>query len=91
MWGWFSDATALGLTFETLPDVVTFGNVIRQHLDGDGPVEPRIASLVHLAHPARPDGREDLVWAELVTGSQRHACSNQLIAMHLGEGIVGGA
>jgi hypothetical protein len=36
-------------------------------LDGDNPVEPRVASLPHFAHPSRTDGREDFVRAEFIT------------------------
>ena len=61
-----------GLVLEALPDIVTFGNVIRQDFDSNGAVKPRIPGLVYLAHPARPDGGEDFVGSELVAGSQRH-------------------
>ena len=36
----------------------------RQHLDRDGALEPRVPRLVDLSHPARANGREDLVRAE---------------------------
>src|SRR6516165_864440 len=38
--------------------------------DRDGAIKPRVAGLVHLAHPASADGREDLVGAEFVASVQ---------------------
>src|SRR5215469_6381542 len=39
-------------------------------LQRDDAVQARIAGLVNLAHPARADGREDLVGAEFVASVQ---------------------
>jgi hypothetical protein len=47
--------------------------VLRDELDGDWPVETRVARLVDLAHAARADERNDFVGAEARSGSQ-HAC-----------------
>jgi hypothetical protein len=44
----------------------------REDLDRDRPPQPRIAGLVHLAHPARAERRDDLVRTEAGTGGQRH-------------------
>ena len=40
------------------------GHLRCQELDGDGPVEPRIARAIDLAHPACPEERQDFVGAE---------------------------
>jgi hypothetical protein len=49
------------------------GEQVRQEdLDGDGPVQPRVAGLVDLPHPAGPERRDDLGWAETCTGRQWH-------------------
>jgi hypothetical protein len=41
---------------------------VRDHLEGDVTIESRITRLVHLAHPAGPDGGDDqrfavIIWA----------------------------
>ena len=41
-----------------------------ENLDGDGAIEPRVAGLVDLAHPARAKRRDDFVRAEPLAGSQ---------------------
>ena len=43
-----------------------------QDLDGDGPVEPRVARLVDFAHAPRAERREDLVGAEASANGQGH-------------------
>ena len=43
-----------------------------EDLDGDGPVEPRVAGSIDLAHAARADRRDDLVRAEACTSGQGH-------------------
>ena len=47
-------------------------DAIGQHLDGDIALEPGVLGAVDLAHAARADRAEDLVGAELRSGSQRH-------------------
>jgi hypothetical protein len=44
----------------------------RQDLDGDGPVEPRVAGLVDFAHAARANGAEDFVRTEACASGQGH-------------------
>ena len=44
----------------------------RENLDGDGPVEPRVARLVDLAHAAGAEGGHDLVRAEARAGDEGH-------------------
>jgi len=41
-------------------------------LDGDHTVQPGVAGLVHVAHPAPADGGEDFEMVETVAGSQTH-------------------
>ena len=46
--------------------------VLRQHLDRDVALEPRVARAVDLAHAARAERRQDLVRAEALAGSEGH-------------------
>ena len=41
-----------------------------QDLDGDVAIEPRVPRPIHFAHPAGPEGGNDLVRAEAGTGSE---------------------
>src|SRR5687767_15790632 len=50
----------LRLPLEALARLDRGRHVCRQDLDRHGPLEPRIARLVHLPHPARPERRQDL-------------------------------
>ena len=55
----------------------TFGIVrhgIGQHFDRDVTIELRIARPIHVAHPASPKGREDLVRSEAGAGGERQPC-----------------
>ena len=45
---------------------------IDQDLDGHRSIEPRVARLIDLPHPARADERDDLVVAQAGAGSQGH-------------------
>ena len=45
-----------------------------QQLDGDFAPQARVARLVHFAHAARSDQREDLVRAESSASGKRHRC-----------------
>src|SRR5262249_28292546 len=45
---------------------------IGQHLDGDVPIELRVARAIHLAHPAGADGADDFVRAEARACSENH-------------------
>jgi len=51
------------------------GEMFRGNLYGDGPIQPRISRLVHLAHAARSDRRKNLVGSQAKSGSQRHRIS----------------
>ena len=55
-----------GLALETLTEL-GLGD-----FDGDDTVQARIPSLLHVAHAARSDGREDFVGAESVASGKRH-------------------
>ena len=46
--------------------------VVREDLDGDFAVEPRIAGAIHLTHAACADEREHLIRAEARPGGQGH-------------------
>ena len=56
----------LGLLTETLLAFGVRNLVRRKNLDRDDAIETRIARLVYLAHPARPDGRKNFVRPEFV-------------------------
>ena len=53
-----------GLALEPRAALRIARDVERQHLDGDGPIEPRVAGRVDFAHPARAEQRDDLVRAQ---------------------------
>ena len=55
----------LGLALEALAGLGRRGQVRRQDLDGDGPLEPRVLSPVDFPHAARADRRQDFVRTEL--------------------------
>ncbi len=65
----------LGLALEALPQVFVRSQVLGQHLDGDGPLQPRVARPVHLAHSPRADRRLDFVRTEPRTRRQCHVAS----------------
>jgi hypothetical protein len=56
------------------------GKMFGKHLDSDGAVESRVARAIDLAHAARPNWREDLVWSETSPRCQRHKDVNQSYA-----------
>jgi hypothetical protein len=53
------------LALEPLADFRGGGDVGRKNLDGDGAVEARVPSPVHLAHPAGSQRGQDLVRTKL--------------------------
>jgi hypothetical protein len=63
-----------GLALEALLQVGRGGEVLRQDLDRDLAVEPRIAGAINFTHAARAGGRSDFVWAKPGSGVQRHEC-----------------
>jgi hypothetical protein len=46
--------------------IFALSDVLRQHLDGDGSIQPRVAGFVHLAHTARAGRRMVLCLAQAV-------------------------
>ena len=60
------------LLLEALLELGVIGKMRRQHLDGDGAIEPCVPGFVDLAHTAGADGREDLERTELCSGFERH-------------------
>ena len=62
--GMFQVGDGLRFALEALLRFRVRGRVGRQDLDGHGPIEPRVAGLVDLAHPARAGELEDLVGSE---------------------------
>src|SRR5271167_4968603 len=63
---------AARLLLETVHPLGVGGDGLGQHLDGNGAVQPRVASAVHLAHAALADGRDDFVGAKFVVCGQCH-------------------
>ena len=62
-----------GLTLESLLEIRITGDMLGQHLDGDGAVEAGVGGLVDLAHaPGAEGGGVDLVGAECGAGLERH-------------------
>ena len=53
------------------------------NLQRDNSIQPRVAGLIHLAHPARANRREDLVRAEFVASSKGHTRTLLSLADHL--------
>ena len=61
-----------GLALETLTTAHIVGEMRRKNLDGDPAVQPRIPRLIHLAHSAGANGRDNFVGAELRARGQGH-------------------
>ena len=53
-----------------------------QNLDGDITIEGGIPAAIHLAHPARTDGRGDFVGSETGTGGKRHEFPESSRVLH---------
>jgi hypothetical protein len=51
----------LRLALEASLPLRIVGELGRENLDGHRPIQPRVPRPVHLPHPARPDGGDDLV------------------------------
>ena len=54
----------LGFSLEAGQAIGILGQVCRQHLDGDLPIEPLVPRSIDLAHPTRTQRRQDLVRPE---------------------------
>ena len=70
--GWFSAARAFASLSKRADSVPVLEELLRQDLQRDVAVEARVLRPVDLPHPARPEGREDLVRTEAGTGGERH-------------------
>ena len=62
-----------GFLLEARPRLVVLGETGRHDLDGDGPIESRVARAIHLAHRAGARPGDDLVAAQTLTGLEGHA------------------
>src|SRR5438034_8622161 len=60
------------LALEAITELRVGSELSRQHLDRNGPVQRRVARAIDLAHPARPERREDLVRAEAPARCKTH-------------------
>ena len=47
---------------ETAQAICVGGEISRQYFDGDDAVQARVSRPIHLAHAARSDGPQYLVW-----------------------------
>ena len=70
MFGCESAATALASRSKRASASAFGGQMGGEDLDRDVPVELRVPRAVDLAHPARAEGREDLIGAKARAGSE---------------------
>ena len=71
--GWVMRATASASRRNR--SILSAGRVqelAREHLDGDRPIEPRIAGPIHFAHPPGAERRQDLERAKTGAGRESH-------------------
>ena len=61
-----------GLASEPGAELRIVGERARQHLDRDGPIQPRVGGPIDLAHPTGADGGADLIRAQAGTRGKRH-------------------
>ena len=71
-WGVGKARDRLCLTLQPLPELRVSRQVLGQHLEGHGPVEPRVPGLVHLAHAAGTNGIHDLIRTQPGPALERH-------------------
>ena len=69
----------LRLALEPLLEIGVGGDMLGEHLDGDGAVESRVSGFVHFPHTAGPNGGNDLVRAQLPSGFKRHRLLGDLL------------
>ena len=60
----------LRLPLEPLANLGGGRQMLRQHLDRDGALEPRVPRLVDLSHPPGAERRQDLVGTEFCSGGE---------------------
>jgi hypothetical protein len=61
-----------GLAIKALAELRIGCKGVRENLDRDRAIEPRVSGFVHLSHPTGADERQDFVWAEASAGEQWH-------------------
>jgi len=61
-----------GFAFESPMEVGVAGQVLGQHLDGDGAVEARVPTAVDLAHAPGTERRQHFVVTETRAGAEPH-------------------
>src|SRR6185503_6070569 len=62
----------LRLALEARAQIGSMCELRRQDLDGDAAIEPGVAGAVDLAHPARAERPDDLVWTEARSWGELH-------------------
>ena len=72
MFGMVEAGHGARLVFETCQAFGVRGHAGRQHLERDVTSEPAIARPVHLAHAARAERGDDLVFTEPRSGRNEH-------------------
>ena len=87
MCGWFRAATVRASALEPLLQIGIRGDMLRQHLDGDGAVQAGVASLIDLALAAGAKGGLDLVGAKRGTGLEGHGSGNRRARLELLEPV----
>jgi len=60
------------LMFEAADPIGIRHKGVRQHFDGDVPIEARVLRLIHLAHSARSNERDDFVRPEVDAWTEHH-------------------
>ena len=63
----------LGFARESRHAAGILGEGFGNHFDGHVAAQLGIGGAIHLAHPARSDGREDLISAEICAGLEFHS------------------
>src|SRR6516162_6038592 len=64
----------LRLSLEPSAPVRIRSEVQRQNLDGNIAIQPRIPGAIHLAHSARSERTDNLIWAERHAWLDAHVC-----------------
>ena len=62
----------LGLALEPARSFLVLEEFFRKDLDGDGPPEPGVPRAPNLAHAARAEGGNDLVWSKARASFDAH-------------------
>jgi len=60
------------LALESLAQIGAVRHVVRQYLDRDGALQPRVPGLVNLTHPSRTQRRFNLVGSEFHAQGEGH-------------------